>query len=74
MVGCLPLAIGYYITGLFEFETMFLPAITAIVTGLLGFQMGASLRGRIQPAVFKKLVLVIFMIMGFRMLLLPFFA
>ena len=72
LVGCLPLAIGYYVTGIFVFDTMVMPALVAIGTGLLGFQIGARLRSRVQPAIFKTLVLVIFMIMGVRMLLLPF--
>lgn len=74
LVGCLPLSIGYYATGIFEIGTMFLPALVAILTGLAGFQIGARLRSHVQPAIFKTLVLVIFMIMGVRMLLLPFFA
>ena len=74
LVGCLPLSIGYYVTGILIIQTMILPAIVGIMTGLFGFQIGAQLRNYVRPNIFKKLVLIVFMIMGVRMLLLPFQA
>lgn len=72
LVGCLPLSIGYYQTGVLSLETMLVPALVAIATGLIGFQIGAAFRARLASAFFKKLILIIFMLMGLRMLISPF--
>ena len=74
LVGCLPLAAGYYVTGVFSPATMLLPAIMGIIAGLVGFQIGARLRDKVRPNFFKKLVLILFMLMGIRMLILPLFS
>ena len=74
LVGCLPISIGYYLTGVFVPATMLVPALVAIISGLIAFQIGALLRNKVRPAFFKKIVLILFMLMGVRMLVLPLFA
>lgn len=74
LVGCVPLSVGYYATGLFDFHLMFLPGMMATCFGIIGFQLGALLRPRLNPALFRIIVLVIFLFMGLRLLLLPLLA
>ena len=74
LVGCVPLSVGYYATGLFDVRLMFLPGLLAIFFGIVGFQLGALLRPRLNPDLFRTIVLVLFLFMGLRLLLLPLLA
>ncbi|MGC6517508.1 MAG: sulfite exporter TauE/SafE family protein [Candidatus Puniceispirillaceae bacterium] len=69
LVGCLPLSIGYIATGLVT-KAVLLPAIMGTIGALAGFQIGETLRGRLNEALFRRLLLWFFLIMGLRMAIL----
>ncbi|MDG1413207.1 MAG: hypothetical protein P8Q89_03815, partial [Alphaproteobacteria bacterium] len=58
--------IGYVATEVFT-QSLLIPGLIGAGAGLVGFRCGASLRGRIEPALFQKLVLWMFFAMGLRM-------
>ena len=66
IVGCIPVTVGYVATDIFN-ESFIIPGLIGAGAGLVGFRCGASLRGKIEPALFQKLVLWMFFAMGLRM-------
>lgn len=68
LVGCLPLSIGYIATGIVTSD-VWLPAIAASLCAWCGFQLGEHLRLYVNGALFKRLLLWFFFIMGIRMML-----
>ena len=66
IVGCIPVTIGYVATDVFT-QSLLIPGLIGAGAGLVGFRCGASLRSRIEPALFQKLVLWMFFAMGLRM-------
>ena len=73
LVGCIPLAVGYSMTGLVTFE-VFMPALAGTIGSLTGFQFGAKLRVMFKTALFRKLLLWFFLLMGVRMAIVAFYA
>lgn len=68
LVGCLPLSVGYIVTGLITIDILY-PALAGIIAALLGFQIGAHVRQKIDGALFRRILLWFFFVMGMRMLL-----
>ena len=66
-IGCVPLAIGYAATDLLNTDSL-MPSIAGVVTGIVGFKIGERLRPLLAPALFQKLLLWMFLIIGVRML------
>ncbi len=66
-IGCIPLAIGYSTTGLLSPDSL-VPSLAGTATGIIGFKVGEILRPMLAPDLFQKLLLWMFLIMGFRML------
>ena len=66
-IGCVPLAIGYAATDLLNTDSL-IPSIAGVVTGIVGFKIGERLRPLLAPALFQKLLLWMFLIIGVRML------
>ena len=68
LVGCIPLSVGYGLTGLVTSDVLW-PAVAGTIGSLTGFQMGATLRGLINAQLFKKVILWFFLTMGIRMVI-----
>ena len=66
LVGCIPLSVGYFYTGLVTADVIG-PAIAGTIGSLSGFQLGERLRGLINADLFKKILLWFFLLMGVRM-------
>lgn len=65
-IGCIPLLLGYSATGVFH--TGYLGyGIMGTIAALVGFSIGERARGKLPSALFHKLVLVLFLIMGLRL-------
>ena len=63
LVGCLPLSVGYLVTGLVTIDILY-PALASIIAALLGFQIGEHLRQKIDGALFRRILLWFFFVMG----------
>jgi len=68
MIGCIPVSIGYIATGVFQ-PSMFVFGALGSVAAILGFQLGAKLRDKIDPKTFKNLLLAFFSIAAFKMVI-----
>ena len=66
LIGCFPLAAGYFQTGILTQEAL-LPACAGVAGAFAGFYFGAKARHKIAPSLFHKLVLVMFLVMGLKM-------
>ena len=66
-VGGIPLAIGFWQTGLLNGATAPLSA-AMIVPSLVGFTIGEYIRRRLEPERFRQVVLWIFLLMGLNLL------
>ena len=64
--GCLPLGFGLYLSGVLTMSSC-LQSLIGLVFVLLGFRVGEIMRGRIPHALFKKILLIAFLLMGFRL-------
>ena len=73
LVGCIPLSVGYVLTGLVTTDVI-APAIAGTIGSLTGFQIGAYIRRFINEALFRKVLLWFFLAMGIRMALVAFSA
>lgn len=69
-LGSLPLAVGFWNTGLLNDGNISLSA-AMVLPALLGFSIGEAIRKRIPAARFRTILLWIFLLMGLR-LILPF--
>ncbi len=68
LVGCFPVTIGYVSTEVFKMEMIILGS-TGSVLALIGFQLGEKLRDRINPKIFKRIVLIFFSLAGGKMII-----
>ena len=66
LIGCLPLAMGYFATGIVT-STIIPFALLAAVMAIMGFMVGEYLRRYVNQQLFRRLVLWFFLIMGLRM-------
>jgi len=67
LLGGVPLAIGFWQTGLLNGETAPL-SVLMIVPTLLGFSLGELVRKRLDAALFRKVLLWMFLLMGLNLL------
>lgn len=67
LIGCVPLAAGYFATGLIGQDSL-LPSLAGVCTAVVGFKIGERLRPLLAPELFQRLLLWMFLIMGARML------
>lgn len=65
-LGCVPIFIGYSTTSVFHTGLIFDGCIGA-VTALIGFKVGEHIRKYVSAPIFKKAVLVMFLVMGLRL-------
>ena len=68
LAGCLPLAFGLYLSGVLTPVTA-IKSLMGLVVVLLGFRIGELLRGRVSQELFRKFVLIAFLVMGVRLIL-----
>lgn len=66
LIGCFPLAAGYISTNILTSAALW-PAGAGIGGAFIGFYFGALARKAVSPALFHKLVLVMFLVMGLKM-------
>jgi len=66
LAGCFPLALGLYLSGVLTTVTA-IKSLMGLVVVLIGFRIGESLRGRVSQELFRKVVLIAFLIMGARL-------
>ena len=67
--GCLPLAFGLFISGIMTFSTV-LQSLIGLIFVLLGFRIGEILRNKISFELFRRLLLILFLILGSRLVIL----
>lgn len=67
LAGCLPLALGLYLSGVFTAATA-VKSLMGLIVVLLGFRIGELLRGRVSQEFFRKFVLIAFLAMGLRLI------
>ena len=67
LAGCFPLAAGLMISGVVTTETL-VHSLLGLVAVLAGFRVGENLRGFVSQVLFRKLVLIAFLIMGLRLI------
>ena len=67
LAGVLPLGAGQVVAGVLTFPILIKSALALCVV-LLGFWIGEKLRERVSQALFRKAVLIAFLIMGLRLI------
>jgi uncharacterized membrane protein YfcA len=67
LIGCVPLAIGYAATDLLRADSI-IPSLAGVATAVVGFKIGERLRPLLAPALFQKLLLWMFLVIGVQML------
>ncbi len=67
LAGCFPLALGLAISGVLNTETI-LQSIIGLLAVMVGFWVGEKLRKIVSQAIFRKIVLVVFLILGVRLI------
>jgi len=67
LAGCFPLALGLYIAGTLTPVTM-LQSLIGMCVVLTGFRIGEVMRNHVPQDTFRKIVLVAFLLMGFRLI------
>ena len=68
LAGCFPLALGLYLSGVLTPLTA-VKSLMGLVVVLFGFRIGELLRGRVSQKLFRKFVLIAFLVMGVRLVL-----
>ncbi len=68
LAGCFPLALGLYLSGVLTPVTA-VKSLMGLVVVLLGFRIGELLRGRVSQEIFRKFVLIAFLLMGLRLII-----
>ena len=68
MVGCIPISFGYISTGVFQ-PNMFIYGALGSLTAVMGFQLGAKLRNRLNAQTFKNLLLLFFSLAALKMVI-----
>lgn len=66
-MGTLPLCIGYWANGLLTGSLAGI-SIMMIIPTIIGFNLGARIREKIEPAIFQKTVLIMFLLMGLNLI------
>ena len=66
-LGSIPLCIGFWNAGLLSGDTAML-SLAMVVPSLAGFSLGEVLRRRLRAERFRKLVLLIFLVMGLNLI------
>lgn len=66
-LGGIPLAIGYFLRGAFA-GPQGLMSLMMILPTFVGFTIGERLRGRMSETLFRKILLVVFFLMGLNLL------
>ena len=69
--GCLPLSLGLYISGILTVSSV-LQSLIGLFFVLIGFRIGELIRNVVPQTLFKKILLSIFLVMGFRLVVLGF--
>ena len=67
-VGSIPLLIGFILNGMLSLELGWV-SLLCVLPSLLGFRIGMSIRSKLSSSLFRKLVLLAFLILGFRTIL-----
>ncbi len=62
-MGSLPLCVGYWMNGLMTGPLASI-SLMLIIPTLIGFNLGERLRRKIEPVIFQKIVLSVFLLMG----------
>ena len=68
LAGCFPLALGLYLSGVLTPLTA-VKSLMGLVVVLFGFRIGELLRGRVSQELFRKFVLIAFLVIGVRLVL-----
>ncbi|MDC1383857.1 sulfite exporter TauE/SafE family protein [Candidatus Puniceispirillum sp.] len=71
-ISSIPLAMGLTFAGVLTFETT-LQSISVLFIVMVGFWIGEQMRSFVPQGMFKKIVLWVFLIMGFRLIVLSLF-
>ncbi len=66
-VGSIPLIAGYLVSGMLDGRTAVLSALMVVPT-LSGFAIGERLRGSLNPSLFRKVLLAVFLLIGLNLL------
>lgn len=72
LAGVLPLGAGQIVAGILTFPVL-LKSVVALIVVLFGFRVGEVLRSRVSQELFRKAVLIAFLIMGLRLIALGLF-
>ena len=67
-VGSIPLLIGFILNGMLSLELGWV-ALLCVLPSLLGFRIGMRIRSKLSTSLFRKLVLLAFLILGLRTIL-----
>jgi uncharacterized membrane protein YfcA len=67
LAGCFPLALGLYLSGVLT-TAMIGKSLLGLSVVLIGFRIGEVLRGRVSQDLFRKVVLIGFLVMGTRLM------
>ena len=68
LAGVLPLGAGQLVAGILTFPVLIKSALALCVV-LVGFRIGEVLRGRVSQELFRKVVLIAFLLMGCRLIM-----
>ena len=68
LAGVLPLGAGQLVAGILTFPILIKSALALLVV-LVGFRIGEVLRDRVSQELFRKAVLIAFLLMGCRLIL-----
>lgn len=66
-MGTLPLCFGYWANGLLTGSLAGI-SIMMIIPTIIGFSLGERIRRKIEPAIFQKVVLLLFLLMGLNLI------
>ncbi len=66
--GSFPLAAGLYFSGVLTQEAM-IKSLISLFAAMIGFRIGELIRSHVSQALFRKMVLIAFLIMGIRLII-----
>jgi len=67
-VGSIPLTAGLFLAGVLSMD-IFFKSLIALVASLIGFRIGEMVRSYVSEKIFRKAVLVFFLVMGLRLII-----
>ncbi len=67
LAGCIPLGLGQVVAGILTVPVV-LSSLLGLAFALIGFRVGELLRDRVSQQLFRKAVLIAFLIMGVRLI------